>query len=194
MPELIAAFAELIAGLIAGLVELCIQLVVLVLESLGFAVGHLADKPKVGERRFSARWLLVAFAPLVIVTAVIAGIAACVDWTGNNRRERVRETRRLIEDNVELLAGNVNEEGHLIRHKRKLLDVDDAWGNKLPVIYDETLTHESVTVRSEGADEKANTVDDLSASRRVVRPRKDIVKGAFDKAKDAIRDRLQKRD
>lgn len=79
MADLIGVLAVAIVELIAAAVQLCMQIVAMVLESLGFAAGHLAKKPAVGERRFSVRRLVVAFAPLAIVVALIAGLILILD-------------------------------------------------------------------------------------------------------------------
>ena len=187
MAELIVALVEAIAAL----VELGIHIVAMVLGALGFSVGYLADKPKEGERRFSANRLLIAFVPFAMIASLIVGAILYMDWRSNVRRAKEDATQKSIEDSVEQLAGSVDENGQLIRHPAKWLAVEDAWGNKLQVKYHETLLHSVVSVRSNGADEKANTTDDLSSSRQLLRPKSDIAKGALVKVKDAIRDRIR---
>ena len=189
MAELLVAFVVAFVELIALCVQLCVQLVALVLESLGFAAGHLAEKPKEGEPRFSGKRLLIAFAPLAIVLVMIVGTFMFFDWRAKVPQAKEHETRQLIEDNIQRLAGNVDENGHFVRHPAEVLDVNDMWGNPLRVNYADTLLHESIEVKSDGADEQPNTIDDLSSSRRIMRPKKEIAIEAFDKAKDAIRDR-----
>jgi len=191
MADLIGALIAAVVESIAATVQLCVQIVAMVLESLGFAVGHLAEKPKESESRFSAKRLMIAFAPLAIVATFLTGTFVYFDWKSNVRRARQRETKGLIEENVERLVGNVDKDGRLIRRPAALLDVYDAWGNKLRVEYDESLLHQAVTVRSDGADKMANTIDDLSSTRRILRPKIDFAKGAIDKAGDAVRARLE---
>ncbi len=194
MADLFGALVLAIVELIAATVQFSLYTLAVILESLGFATGHLADKPKPGERRFSAKRLAIAFAPLAILAAIVVGSILFFNWRADVRRARQRETQDQIEVEVERLAANVDQDGQLIRHPTGLLDIDDAWGNALRVEYGQELLHHTVTVKSDGADGMASTIDDLSSTRRVLRPKKVAVKRAIDKAEDAIRARVPNRD
>lgn len=187
MADLIAG----LAGLIGAVIELCLHLVFVVLESLGFAVGHLASKPEAGERQFSAGRILVAFAPLTLIVSLVASLWFYRDWSAKTRVARERQTRQLIESQVEQLVKDVDGNGHLIPAEQLLLK--DAWGNPLRVKYEVSLLLEGVTVRSDGPDERQDSVDDLSSSRQIMRPKQEIALDSLDKAKDFIRDRLKHR-
>jgi len=108
--------------------ELCLRLVAAVLNGFGIAVERLAEKPKDGEARFSGIRLVAAFAPLVVLLLVIGGTWAFVDWRANVREARERETRKLVEHHVGLLASDVDEDGRVQRPAMSTLDVNDAWG------------------------------------------------------------------
>jgi hypothetical protein len=187
MADLIAA----LVGLIGAVIELCFQLVFAVLESLGFAVGHLASKPEEGERRFSAGRILVALTPFALIVSLIASLWFYLDGSAKTRLAQERETRQLIESQVDRLMKDVDGNGHLIQAEQ--LTVEDAWGNPLRVKYEVSLLLEAVTVLSDGPDERQNSVDDLSSSRQIRRPKQEIALDSLDKAKDFIRDRLKKR-
>lgn len=180
-------------GLIGSLIELCVHLVFTIMESLGYAVEHLASKPTEGERRFSAQRLLVAFAPFLFIISIIAGVWFYVDWSGKVRIAQVRQTRQLIEAQVEQLLKSVDDKGHLIP-AAKPPDVKDAWGNPLRVSYEQSLLVQTVTVVSDGPDERKGSADDLSSARQILRPKKEIALDSLEKAKELVRDRLRKRE
>lgn len=182
MADLIAA----LVGLIGAVIELCFHLLFALLESVGFAFGQLSSKPEEGERRFSTGRILVALTPLALLISLIAGVWMYLDWSTNTRIAREHETQQLIEAQVEQLAKNVDNKGHLIAAAE--LTTKDAWGNPLRVQYETSLPLETVSVRSDGPDERQDSFDDLSASRQI------IALDTLDKAKDLIRDRLKKRE
>src|SRR5512134_654356 len=101
MADLIGALLLAIVELIAATVQFTLYTVALILESLGFAAGRLADSPKPGERRFSAKRLAIAFAPLAILAAIVVGSTLFFNWRADVRRARQRETQDLIEVEVE---------------------------------------------------------------------------------------------
>lgn len=187
MADLVAA----LMGLLAAAIELCLHLVGAVLESLGFAIGHLASKPKEGERRFSAGRILVALTPFVLLVSVIASVWFYLDWSSRTRVARERETKQLIEFQVDQLVKDIDGNGHLIQVAS--LAVDDAWGNPLRARYEVSLLLEGVTVLSNGPDGRQDSVDDLASSRQVLRPKKEIALDSLNKAKDYVRDRLKNR-
>jgi hypothetical protein len=141
--------------LMGYIVEFFLRFVLMLAQSLGFAVGHLAEKPEEAEARFSGQRLLTAFAPLaglLILAAAVAGTFLYLDWRGEARRAEVRETRQLIEGNIQRLAANVDEDGHFIPPSKEVLDVDDPWDNPLRVDYEESLWQGLLSVRSDGPD------------------------------------------
>ncbi len=190
MAEVIAALIEGLAQLVAAVVELCIQLVAIVLRSLGFAVGTLAEKPGEGEARFSGKRLLIAFAPLVVIILVVGGVFGVPYWREEARHARTRATQTLVKEHVDQLAEQVDESGQFLKHPAPTLEVEDAWGNPLRVAYEDTLTHHRVVVCSVGEDGKMDTPDDVSSSRRRVRPKREIAIGVLGKMKKVIEERL----
>ena len=194
MAEVIAALIAALFELMAAALQLCVELVALVLESLGFAAGHLADKPKEGEPRFSPTRLLVAFVPLALTVFVLVGTFGFFHWRAEVRRARQRATRELVEEHADRFASKVDDNGHFQKHFALLLDADDAWGNPVRIEYKETLSHEVLVVRSAGDDQEFDTPDDVSSLRRLLRPKKEIAKDVLGKVKDAIKDRIAKPD
>jgi hypothetical protein len=192
--ELLTAVVGAFVELIAAVIQLCIELVALVLESIGFAVEDLAKKPEEGQARFSGKRLMVAFAPLAAILLLIFGTFGIVEWRAEVRQARTLATRTLVEEHLNRLAAQVDKQGRFVQHPAPTLDANDAWGSPLRVAYEETLTHQVIAVRSAGADGKMDTPDDISLSRKRLRPKQEIAMDAFDKVKTAIKKRIEHRD
>ncbi|MEM6779953.1 MAG: hypothetical protein AAF670_20025, partial [Planctomycetota bacterium] len=89
------------------------------------------------------------------------------------------------------IAAAVRDPRNTVSHARRILNVKDAWGNSLRMDRDDGKLCESIRVWSLGADAKAKTSDDLSASRLVPRRKSEVFQQAIQKANDAIRDQLK---
>jgi len=155
-------------------------------------------KPKPGGSRISGGRVLLALMPAILITvfALICMAGIFFNWLTNDGVDREENSKQLAEENVNRLARNVNDDGGFIRHPELLLAVEDGWGNRLHVEYEETLSKETVTVKSNGADGMPETRDDLTMTRTILKTKKEIAKevteSTFGKAKDVILDRFRK--
>ncbi len=172
---------------IAALVQALVCLVSLVLETMGFAVGHLAEKPKPGEARFSKKRLLVAFAPLCLLIVILPCALWYHNWQAEVRRNRIDSTLATAKRAATSIVKKLDNDG-----KAKwppIVDLpSDAWGNQFKLTQKEALIHQIIIVRSSGPDETLDTFDDIVERRSIILKKKEIGKNMLDRAKNALLD------
>ena len=162
----------LVADLITAVTDVVVEVLALLWQMLGFKRG-----------------LAVGFLAVALCVAVFAGVLMYGRSVINTRVANANLTTQLIEQQIEELTRNLDQNGGLIR-SAELLPVNDAWGSPLRVEFETTAFHEVVTVLSKGPDRVAQTRDDLSESRRVSKPKAQIAREGFEKAKQQVREKL----
>jgi hypothetical protein len=184
MGDLLAALVEALFNLVIALVSLVTNLFAMLLESLGFAVGRLSEKPSEGESRFSVQRLAAAFAPMMLVVMVVVSVVGYFILSSKIEANRRDATRALIRSHLESLSTAKDGQG---RFKPNQLAMPiDAWGNQIAATYTTSVTHEHIEVRSPGPDGKFGTADDMNVKKSQMLPKKMIATGLLRLAKDAI--------
>jgi hypothetical protein len=139
---------------------------------------------------------LLLFLFLIIVLVVIAlfiyGIFMINDHFEGKRKEKRDATYKLVEEQSQIFLNRLDEDGKLIKHSEKTLDIKDLWGMPLHIEYNESLTEQKVTVRSSSFDKKIQTLDDITVTHRLPRKKGDIAKDVLGHAKDLLIKKLKK--
>jgi hypothetical protein len=184
MAELIATFLDALLNLVRALISLIVDLLAMLAESLGFAAGRLSEPPVAGESRFGAKRVALAFAPLLLLVAVVSSVVGYLVVSNKMRKERRRATMLLIETHLNSLTEDKDESGRYKATRRA--EFEDAWGNQVLVTHKATLTHEHIEVRSSGPDSLFNTHDDLYVGRSNMLPKAAIAAGLLRRVKGAL--------
>jgi hypothetical protein len=149
-----------------------LQLIAVLLESLGFAASTLATSPNRGERRFSAKRLAVAFAPLTFLFIAIPVMFWLAYWRAEVNQLKEEKTQTTAATTADSLAEHIDENGRL-EHQEKCNEID-AWRRNLLVEYSESELIETLIVRSVGIDGKPRMFDDIIEKRQNVLPIADV--------------------
>ena len=177
---LIEAFITAISALISAILHLIAAL----LESLGFPATKLATTPKVGERRFSAKRVAIAFAPLAVLLVTLPAMFWFISWRADVNKSNRKKTEAVVTSVANSLANSIAENGKFKRQGE--FNEIDAWGRNLILDYSESDLTETLMVRSPGIDGKLHTLDDVVESRRNVLPIKDVAGAFARRIKDGI--------
>jgi uncharacterized membrane protein len=192
---------EAIVVVIAGIIELVCHIFAMAISFVFEGFLHLASKPNEGESRFSVDRLVTAIIPLMVVLFFVV----IIYWTGSaylsyvkskEKEHRLKRdtTKELVVKQIQIITDKIDDDGTLIKHPEKTLDVKDMWGNSLHVDYNQTLTKQKVTVRSASFDKKIYTSDDITETRYLPRKKSDVAKDMLGKAKKAIIERINDHD
>jgi hypothetical protein len=123
------------------------------------------------------------------ILAVAAGGYAIWGWRSAGRERRIAATESQVRAIAAKLAADTDEHGRLVPAAP---EEADAWDQLIDIQYKSTIALDVVTATSLGPDRKPGTHDDITATRTVVPPKREIAREAVERVKDGAVNRLKR--